>query len=134
MSRQLFVNLPVADLGKAVGFFTDLGFAFDAGFTDDSSTCMIVGKDAFVMLLEHDRFSGFTAKPTADARTHTGAILAVSVDSREAVDELADRALANGAQPATDPNDHGFMYGRSFQDLDGHHWEIFWMDADAVEG
>lgn len=133
MSRRLFVNLPVADLGKAVGFFTDLGFSFDAGFTDDSSTCMIVGDDAFVMLLEHDRFSGFTAKPTADARTHTEAILAVSVDSREAVDDVADRALANGAQPATDTTDHGFMYGRSFQDLDGHHWEVFWMDADAME-
>ena len=132
-SRKIFVNLAVKDLDKAVEFFTRLGFSFDPRFTDENATCMIVSEEAFVMLLVRDRFKDFTKKEIADSTTHTEAILAVSAESREAVDELAETALAAGAQPANDPMELGFMYGRSFQDLDGHLWEVMWMDPSAVQ-
>jgi len=132
-SRKIFVNLAVKDLDKAVEFFTRLGFSFDPRFTDENATCMIVSEEAFVMLLVRDRFQDFTKKEIADSTTHTEAILAVSAESREAVDELAETALAAGAQPANDPMELGFMYGRSFQDIDGHLWEVMWMDPSAVQ-
>src|SRR3712207_5353233 len=120
MSRKLFVNLAVADLQRSVDFFTKLGFSFDPRFTDEQATCMIVSDEAFVMLLVRSRFKDFTKKGLCDATTHTEAILALSAESREQVDELADKALAAGGRPANDPLDHGFMYGRSFEDPDGH--------------
>ncbi len=132
-SRKIFVNLAVKDLDKAVEFFTRLGFSFDPRFTDENATCMIVSEEAFVMLLVRDRFKDFTKKEIADSTTHTEAILAVSAESREAVDELAETALGAGAQPANDPMELGFMYGRSFHDLDGHLWEVMWMDPSAVQ-
>ena len=132
-SRLIFVNLPVKDLSASVDFFKNLGFEFDPKFTDDSATCMIVSEQAYVMLLVESRFADFTTKPVADARNSTEAILAVSADSREAVDEFADAALAAGGSTANDPMDHGFMYGRSFHDLDGHLWEVLWMSPEAVE-
>ncbi len=132
-SRKIFVNLAVKDLDKAVEFFTRLGFSFDPRFTDENATCMIVSEEAFVMLLVRDRFKDFTKKEIADSTTHTEAILAVSAESREAVDELAETALAAGAQPANDPMELGFMYGRSFYDLEGHLWEVFWMDSSAAQ-
>jgi len=132
-SRKIFVNLAVKDLGKAVEFFTQLGFSFDPQFTDEHATCMIVSDEAFVMLLAEDRFKDFTKKEIVDSTTHTEAILALSADSKEAVDELVNKALAAGGQPANDPMDHGFMYGWSFQDLDGHLWEVLWMDPSAVQ-
>ena len=131
-SRKLFVNLAVDDLDRAVQFFSKLGFAFDPRFTDDHATCMIVSDEAFVMLLVKDRFKDFTSKELADPATHTEAIVAVSAESRDEVDELADRALAAGAAHANDPLDMGFMYGRSFQDPDGHIWELIWMDPSAI--
>ncbi len=130
-SRKIFVNLAVENLDNAVGFFTQLGFSFDPRFTDEQATCMIVSDEAFVMLLAKDRFRDFTKKKLCDSTTHTEAILAVSADSREQVDELVRKALAAGGQPANDPMDLGFMYGWSFQDLDGHFWEVFWMDPSA---
>ena len=133
-TRKIFVNLPVKDLDRSVGFFTALGFSFDPAFTDENATCMIVGEDAFVMLLVEDMLKAFTTKPVADATASTGAIVAVSACSREEVDELAEAALAAGAAPAGDPADHGFMYYRSFHDLDGHHWEVIWMDPAAAGG
>jgi len=132
-SRKIFVNLAVKDLGKAVEFFTQLGFSFDPQFTDEHATCMIVSDEAFVMLLAEDRFKDFTKKEIVDSTTHTEAILALSADSKEAVDELVNKALAAGGQPANDAMDHGFMYGWSFQDLDGHLWEVLWMDPSAVQ-
>ncbi|MBA2730271.1 MAG: VOC family protein [Euzebyaceae bacterium] len=132
MSRQIFVNLAVNDLDKSVEFFTQLGFEFDPNFTDDKATCMIISDEAFVMLLVEARFSDFTSKPIVDATTHTEAILALSADSRAQVDELADKALAAGGQPSNEPMDEGFMYGRSFQDLDGHLWEVMYMDPSAL--
>ena len=129
MARQLFVNLPVADLARSVEFFAALGFEFDARFTDETATCMVVGEGVSVMLLAEPFFATFTKKSVADATTHTEAILAVSVGSRKEVDELVHKALAAGGKPSNDPMDHGFMYGWSFQDPDGHLWEVFHMDA-----
>lgn len=131
-TRKIFVNLAVQDLDKSVEFFTQLGFAFDPDFTDEQATCMIVNDDAFVMLLVRDRFKDFTTKQIADSQTQTEAILALSAESREQVDDLVTRALAAGGAKAGDRQDHGFMYGWSFQDLDGHIWELLYMDPSAT--
>ena len=132
-SRLLFVNVPVKDVAASIEFFTAIGFEFDPKFTDDSCACLVISEQAYVMLLDEARFADFTTKPTADARTTTEALLCVSAEDRAGVDALADAALAAGGSPAKDAMDHGFMYGRSFQDLDGHHWEVMWMSAEAVE-
>jgi predicted lactoylglutathione lyase len=131
--RLLFVNLPVADLQASIAFFTHLGFTFDPRFTDDGATCMVVSDQAYVMLLQRDRFAEFATKPVADATQSTEALICVSAADRAGVDTFADAALAAGGTPAKEPMDHGFMYGRSFNDLDGHHWEVMWMDPAAVE-
>ncbi len=133
MGRQMFLNLPVKDLDRSVDFFTELGFGFDPNFTDEKATCMIVGSGVSVMFLVEEFFSTFATTPVADASAHTEAIMAVSADSRAEVDELVDAALAAGAGPARDAQDHGFMYGRSFVDPDGHMWEVIWMDTEAAE-
>jgi uncharacterized protein len=130
MSRLLFLNLPVADLTASRIFFTDLGFDFDEKFCDEGAACMIVSDQAYVMLLQRDRFAEFVTKPLADPTTNTACI---SAESRTEVDSLADAARAAGATPAKDPQDYGFMYQQSFLDLDGHFWEIAWMDPIAVE-
>jgi predicted lactoylglutathione lyase len=132
-SRKLFVNLPVADLRRSVGFFTRLGFTFDPRFTDESATCMIVSEEAFVMLLVRDRFTDFTRKQICDTATHTEGLFALSCASRAEVDELVHTAIASGGGHAHDKQDHGFMYGWSFYDPDGHHWEIVWMDPARLE-
>jgi hypothetical protein len=132
-SRLIFLNLPVSDLQASIAFFTKLGFEFDQRFTDDNATCMIVSDQAYVMLLTKERFSDFTDKPLGDPAATTSAIIAVSAASREEVDTLADTALAAGATVAKEPADHGFMYYRSFHDLDGHLWEVMWMDPKAAE-
>lgn len=131
--RLIFVNLPVNDLQASIEFFKALGFEFDAKFTDDTATCMIVSEQAYVMLLQKERFADFSIKPLADPGATTGAIVCLSAESREGVDEFADAANRAGASPAREPKDHGFMYERSFHDPDGHLWEIMWMDAAAVE-
>jgi len=133
MSRLLFLNLPVADLTASRAFFAALGFDFDEKFCDEGAACMIVSEQAYVMLLVEPRFAEFTKKPVADARTSTEAILAVSAESREEVDAFAERAFVSGASVANDPIDMGFMYSRSFHDLDGHLWEVVWMSQEAVE-
>ncbi len=133
MPRKLFVNLPVSNLKKSVAFFTELGFEFDQQFTDENATCMIVGEDAYVMLLVEGFFKTFTKKEVSDATSNTEAILAVSAESRAEVDELVDKALASGGHAANEPQDHGFMYGRSFQDPDGHLWEVIHMDPAALQ-
>ena len=132
-SRKIFVNLPVRDLDRSVAFFTELGFAFDERFTDDEATCLIISDEAFVMLLVQERFEEFTTKAVCDATTHTEAILALTAESRAEVDVFADAALTAGGQPANDPMDMEFMYGRSFCDPDGHLWEVFCMDPSALE-
>ena len=134
MARKLFVNLPVRDLKRSVDFFSKLGFTFDPKFTDDHGTCMIVSDEAFVMLLVANRFADFTKKKICDTSTHTEALLSISCESRGEVDELVNKAIAAGGKHAMEPQDHGFMYGWSFYDPDGHHWEVFWMDPGANPG
>lgn len=128
MTRQLFVNLPVKDLAKTVEFFTALGFSFNPDFTDENASCMIVNDDAYVMLLVESYFKTFTSKTVADARSTSEAIMAFSLESREAVDQLVRTALTSGGTPSEEAQDYGFMYTHSFQDPDGHLWEVFWMD------
>lgn len=133
MSRLIFVNLPVRDLPASRAFFDALGFGFDEKFCDDQAACMVVSEQAYVMLLERNRFADFVTKPVADASEATALTVAVSAESREAVDAFAEAALGEGATPAKDPQEYGFMYGRSFHDLDGHLWEVMWMDPVAAE-
>lgn len=131
--HKIFVNLPVSDLERSVEFFTKLGFTFNPQFTDETATCMVVSDEAFVMLLVEGRFKDFTQKSIADAHTQTEAILSVSAGSRDEVDRLADTALASGGRTAGDAIEMDFMYGRSFQDPDGHLWEIVWMDPAHIQ-
>jgi uncharacterized protein len=133
MSRLLFLNLPVADIKASRAFFDALGFDYNEKFCDDGVACMVVSEQAYVMLLERDRFADFTTKPLADATEATALTACVSAGDRAEVDTLAEAALAAGATPAKDPQDYGFMYSRSFHDLDGHLWEVAWMDPVAVE-
>jgi predicted lactoylglutathione lyase/predicted 3-demethylubiquinone-9 3-methyltransferase (glyoxalase superfamily) len=133
-SRKIFVNLPVGDLKRSVDFFTKLGFTFDPRFTDDKATCMIVSEEAFVMLLVEPFFKGFTKRELCDTSKQTEALLALSCGSRAEVDEMVKKAIAAGGTHAMPPQDHGFMYGWSFYDLDGHHWEVLWMDESAITG
>jgi predicted lactoylglutathione lyase len=128
MATQIFLNLPVQDLKRSVDFFTALGFTFNPDFTDENATCMVVNDDAYVMLLVEAYFKTFTAKDVASTKGSAEAIIAYSVDSREAVDEAVRTALANGGSASQDPQDYGFMYNHSFQDPDGHLWEVLWMD------
>jgi uncharacterized protein len=132
-ANKIFVNLPVKDLDRSVDFFTKLGFKFNAQFTDKNATAMIVNEDAFVMLLVEEFFKSFTRKGIADATSQTEVIMALSAASKEDVDELASKALAAGGRPANDTQDQGFMYTRSFQDPDGHLWEVFWMDPTTIQ-
>lgn len=134
MSRMIFVNLPVKDLSASTAFFEALGFSKNSQFSDENASSIVISDTIHVMLLTEPFFKGFTRKDIADSTTSTEAMIALSADSRDAVDELADKAIAAGGQTATDPQDHGFMYGRSFYDLDGHHWEVMWMDPSAIEG
>lgn len=131
MARKIFVNLPVRDLQKSVAFFTALGFTFNPKFTDDNATCMIVSEEAFVMLLVQPFFKTFTHRELCDEK-HSEAIFALSCESRAEVDELVKKAIAGGGSHALEPKDHGFMYNWSFYDLDGHHWEVIWMDPAAA--
>jgi predicted lactoylglutathione lyase len=132
MARKIFVNLPVRDLKRSVEFFTRLGFTFNPQFTDESATCMIVSEEAFVMLLVEPRFRDFTDRQICDTATRTEGIFALSAESRAEVDEMVDAALAGGGSVAKPPQDLGFMYLRSFYDLDGHHWEVTHMDETAI--
>jgi uncharacterized protein len=132
--RKLFVNLPITEVQRSIVFFEQLGFTFNPQFTDASATCMLVGEDAFFMLMVKDRFAGFCAKPLGDAQATSGALFAITAASRDEVDSLFAIALAAGGTKATEAQDHGFMYVRSFYDLDGYHWELFWMDPSAVQG
>ncbi len=132
--HKLFVNIPVGDLQRSIVFFESLGFTFNRQFTDATGTCMLIGEDAYFMLLTRDRFTGFSKAPLGDPRRETNMLLALSVNSRAEVDDMVKKAVAAGGSHAVDPQDHGFMYGWSFRDLDGHHWEVFWMDPSALNG
>jgi uncharacterized protein len=133
MSTQIFVNLPVKDLDKSVEFFTKLGYKFNQQFTDENATCMLVGENIFVMLLVEEYFKTFTPKEICDTSKCAEVLIALSFESRAEVDEMVAKAIAAGGTTYKEPQDHGFMYQHGFQDLDGHIWEIFFMDSSAVE-
>lgn len=136
MNQMIFVNLPVKDLEASKAFWGKLGYSFNPQFSDDTAACMIISDTIFAMLLTEPKFKEFTkpGKEIADATRTTEVLLALSAESREKVDELADGALAAGGSPAKEPMDYGTMYGRSFTDPDGHHWEVMWMDPAASQG
>lgn len=132
MATKIFLNLPVKDLNKSIEFFTKLGYQFNAQFTDENATCMIIGEDIFAMLLVENYFQTFTPKAIADAKTSTEVLVCLSAESREEVDTMVKKAVEAGGTIYKEPQDHGFMYGHGYQDLDGHLWEIMWMDPAAV--
>lgn len=133
MSRQIFVNLPTNDLEKAKQFWTSLGFNFNPQFTDDKAACLIFSESGFAMLLAEPFFKTFTAREICDTRTHCEGLFALSCESRAEVDALMDKALKNGGTEPTKAQDYGFMYQRGFDDLDHHHWEVFYMDPTHVQ-
>lgn len=132
MATKIFVNLPVKDLDRSKEFFGKLGYTFNPQFTDETAASMVISEDIYAMLLTEAKFKEFTSKPIADAKKTTEVLVALTVDSREEVNTLVDKALQAGGSEARPPMDYGFMFGRSFQDLDGHIWEIIWMDPKAI--
>ncbi len=132
MPKQIFVNLPVKDLNKSIVFFTWLGFTFNPRFTDENATCMIVAENIYVMLLREEFFKTFTPKTIADSVKSTEVIVSLSVDSRVQVDQMMENVFKAGGQESGLKQDYGWMYNRGFQDLDGHLWEVFFMDMDAM--
>jgi predicted lactoylglutathione lyase len=132
-TTKIFVNLPVKDLPKAKEFFGKLGFNFNAQFTDDTAACMVLSEHAYVMLLTHPKFKAFAPNAIADANKSTEVLVALSCENRGNVDELVKKAVAAGGRTYNKPKDYGFMYGHGFQDLDGHVWEVFYMDPSHVK-
>ena len=133
MAIKIFVNLPVKDLTRSVEFFTKLGFGFDEQFTDETATCMVVSDDIFVMLLTEEKFQTFTPKKICDAGKFTEVLVCLSLESRANVEEMVAKAVAGGGSTYNEPQDHGFMYAHGFQDLDGHIWELIYMESTAVK-
>jgi predicted lactoylglutathione lyase len=132
-THKLFVNLAVKDLGRAMEFYRALGFQFNSQFTDERAACMVISEEAYVMLLTEPFFRGFTRRQPCDTTTHTEALLALSCASKADVDSMVRKAIEAGGSHAMDPVDQGFMYGWSFYDVDGHHWEVLWMDPAAIQ-
>lgn len=133
MNSEIFVNLPVKNLPKTKNFFTQLGYSFNAQFTNDDAACMVVSDKIYVMLLTEPFFKGFIKKEIADAHKTTEMLLCLSCESRAHVDELVQKALAAGGKAPMPPQDHGFMYAHGFEDLDGHLWELCYMDPAYVQ-
>lgn len=132
MATQIFVNLPVKDLEKSKSFFSQLGFSFDPQFTNEQGACLIIGENIYAMLLVEEFFKSFIRKGIADSSKTAEVINAFSVESKERVNELADKALAAGAVQYSDPQDYGWMYSRAFEDLDGHLWEVLFADPSKM--
>ncbi len=131
--RQIFVNLPVKNLDQTISFFTNLGFKFNPQFTDENATCMIIGKNNFVMLLVEKFFKSFIpSHEINDAMKSKEVLVALALENRAAVDEMVNKAVAAGGKEYRPPEDHGWMYGRAFQDINGHVWEPFYMDRNAM--
>src|SRR5687767_1059882 len=133
MSAKIFINLPVNDLKKSMAFYKALGFTFNAQFTDDTAACMVISEHNYAMLLTHDKFKMFASKPIPDAHKTTGVLIAISLESKEAVDNMLEKAVEAGGREPREKQDHGFMVQRTFEDLDGHTWEPFWMDPTHVQ-
>ena len=132
MEPKIFINLPVKDLPKSIEFFTALGYSFNQQFTDETATCMIISDHIFVMLLTEKRFADFTNREIADAKKSTEVILCLSAESREKVDELVSKAIAAGGSAPMPKQEYPFMYGHGFEDLDGHLWELAWINENYV--
>ncbi len=133
MSRQVFINLPIKDMARSQAFFKSLDFEFNPQFTNEQGACMIISKDhSYAMLLVEPFFQGFTKKAIADATKTTEVLIALSCESRQEVDDYVSKALAAGGSAPNPSQDHGFMYSHGFTDLDGHTWEVFWMDSNAA--
>ena len=131
-NKKIFVNLPVKDLNKSIDFFTKLGFSFNPQFTDENATCMVIAENIFAMLSVEKFFKTFTKKEIIDASISTEVGISLSVDSKEEVDDLVNKALAAGGKTPSVPDDRGFMYSWGFEDLDSHSWDIFYMDPSAI--
>ena len=132
--HKLFVNIPVRDVQRSIEFFEALGFAFNQQFTDATATCMLVGEDAYFMLITQVKFADFAKRPAGDPRKETNALFAISVNNRSEVDATVQTALAAGGSRVGKAQDLGFMYSSGFYDLDGHHWDVFWMDPSTIQG
>lgn len=132
MAKQIFVNLPVKDLKKSIVFFENLGFTFNQQFTDENTGCLIIGEHIFAMLLVEKFFKTFTNKEICDATKATEVLIAIDAESKNKVDEMVKKAVAAGGSIYKEPQDHGWMYQHSFADLDGHQWEILYMDDTAM--
>jgi predicted lactoylglutathione lyase len=133
MPTQAFINLPVKDLEKSKAFFAHLGYSFNAQFTNEKAACMVISDTIYAMLLTEPFFQGFTKKAIADGHTTKEVLLCLSCESRAKVDETIKKAVEAGGTIPIDPQDHGFMYYHAFEDLDGHHWEIMYMDESQVQ-
>ncbi len=133
MPIKIFVNLPVKNLERSVEFFSKLGFSFDKQYTDETATCMVVNEDIFVMLLTEEKFQTFTPKQICDTGKYTEVLVCLSLESRSKVDQMVAKAIAGGGSTYNEAKDHGFMYAHGFQDLDGHIWELVYMDPTEVK-
>ncbi len=133
MATKIFVNLPVKDLKRTIAFFSHLGYSFNPQFTDDTATCMIISEDIYVMLLTHEKFKIFTPRQICDATKYTEVIVCLSCENRAQVDAMVSKAVAAGGTTYNQPQDHGFMYAHGFQDVDGHIWELVYMEPQAVQ-
>jgi predicted lactoylglutathione lyase len=132
MATKIFVNLPVKDLQRSMRFFKAMGFGFDPQLSDETAACMMISDDIFAMLLTEAKFREIARRPVADTSKMTEVLTCLSVESRTRVNQLVDRALTQGGREMREPEDHGYMFGRSFSDLDGHIWEIIFMDQKAM--
>lgn len=134
MATKIFVNLPVKDLNRSMDFFKKLGYSFNEQFTDATAACLVISEEIFAMLLTEQKFKQFLpdGKQISDATKNTEVLLALSCDTKEEVHRIVDAALSSGATEARPAEDHGFMFTRCFNDLDGHIWEIFWMDPAGI--
>jgi predicted lactoylglutathione lyase len=133
VTTKIFVNLAVKNLERSKKFFGNLGYSFNPKFTDETAACMVISNDIYAMLLTEAKFKQFTKKAIADANQATEVLICLSVEAKAKVNEIVDTALQAGATEARPPMDYGFMFGRSFHDLDGHIWEIIWMDPNAAK-
>ncbi|MEU8849889.1 VOC family protein [Streptomyces sp. NPDC048564] len=132
--QMIFLNLPVNDLGASKKFFTELGYSINEQFSDDTTASVVISETIVAMVHTHEKYAQFTKKQIADATKSSEVLIALSSESREKVDELVEKAVAAGGSVTGETQDHGFMYGRAFDDLDGHTWEVVWMDPSAIEG
>ena len=133
MSTKIFVNVPVKNLDRSKEFFTAIGFSINPQFTDETAACVVISEDIYAMILTYEKFKQFTPKEIPDATKTSQVLLALSFESRDKVNEIADKALAAGGSIANQPQDYGFMFTRSINDPDGHIWEFFWMNPVNVQ-